>query len=527
MLVEIKKNCPTVPFYKHWQFCVGSPHATYALRRDYYEQLSQVHQDLKIQRVRFHGIFCDDMHTYHKMSDFLPIPGGRGYSEKSFRWCGGAYDTVLAAGMQPFVELSFMPRHLARRNRKGLFFYKPCISPPKDQNAWYRYIQDFIRFLIARYGIEEVQQWYFEVWNEPDLTLPFFAGSQQDYFQLYATTVRAIKDIDSCLKVGGPSTSGSKWVPELLEYCRKNQLPIDFITTHEYAGDPLGGLEDNGKDEKMKISMDLLAGIKQRKSLPHDQMLELYRAVSKVGNVTDTLNPDALIRFSQRAKRDAGGLPVYYTEWNMCASFSAPCNDTRMQAAYLIHTILGTQDTINGSSIWCFTDLFEELHPFPEEFHGGFGLMTQSGIKKPSYHALQMLTDAGDERYLLPEAEENVDTAAFCSDTGIQILLSKLSFHPGQEKTDIEIRVESDQPPKSVVIRRISEEQGNPLRVWQAKGAPQVPTPEEVRQISVESSVKSQELSFVYENGQVVIHTTLADNDISFIEIYCSGQKSK
>ncbi|MGN1307864.1 MAG: hypothetical protein ACI4V3_09375 [Faecousia sp.] len=519
MLIEIRKDDPTVPFHNHWQFCVGSPHATYALRRDYFEQLKQVRQELKIQRVRFHGIFCDDMHTYHKMSDFLPIPGGSDYTEQSFRWCGAAYDTVLAAGMKPFVELSFMPKHLAKKKRRGLFYYKPNISPPKSHDAWYAYIQDFIQFLIDRYGIDEVRQWYFEVWNEPDLQLPFFAGSRRDYFRLYGTTVRAIKDIDTQLRVGGPSTSGSKWVPELLAYCGEKDLPIDFITTHEYAGDPLGGLEDNGRDEKMKLSMDLLAGVKQRKTLPHDRMLDLYRAVTKVKTVTDSMNEDALIRFSQRAKRDAAGLPVYYTEWNMCASFSAPCNDTRMQAAYLVHTILGTQDTIDGSSIWCFTDLFEELHPFPEEFHGGFGLLTQSGIKKPAYHALQMLADVGAERYPLAQTAEGMDAAAFRSGQGIQILLSKLNFHPTSERTDITLRIELASAPAHVVIRRIDETHGNPLRVWEAKGAPQVPTPETVRQIAHESDVVPEALPYSYQSGILQLQTTLGDNDISLLEI--------
>lgn len=517
--VEIMNENQTVPFRKHWQFCVGSPHATYALRKDYYEQLKQVHDDLKIQRVRFHGIFCDDMHTYHKMSDILPIPGSPHFTEKNFRWCGVAYDNVLAAGMKPFVELSFMPKHMARKNKKGLFFYKPNISPPKDTGEWYRYIQDFLLFLVARYGLDEVRQWYFEVWNEPDLQLPFFAGNQEDYFRLYAATVRAIKDVDSSIMVGGPSTSGSKWVPELLAYCKANHLPIDFISTHEYAGDPLGGLEENGKDEKMKISLDFLAGIKQGKFLPHDQILPLFREVSRATTVTDSLNEDALIRFSKRARKDAGDLPVFYTEWNMCATFSAPCNDTRIQAAYIIHTILGTQGTIDGSSIWCFTDLFEELHPFPEEFHGGFGLLTQSGIKKPSYHALQMLTDAGAERYLLPKTEKNVDIAAFRSETGIQILVSKLSFHPTQDQTEVQIRVELELPPACVVIRRIDEYHGNPLRVWESKGAPQVPTPQIVRQISLESAVNPESLPYSYENGIMQTHTAIRDNDIVFIEI--------
>ncbi|MGN1002950.1 MAG: hypothetical protein ACI4PC_09275 [Oscillospiraceae bacterium] len=519
-MVELKKDTPTVHFKKHWQFCVGSPHATYALRRDYFEQLRQVHEELHIQRVRFHGIFCDDMHTYHKMSDFLPIPGASRYSERSFRWCGVAYDNVLDAGMQPFVELSFMPRHLARRNRRGLFYYKPVIAPPRDLEAWYAYVQDFIRFLLARYGAGEVRQWYFEVWNEPDLRLPFFAGSREDYFQLYAATVRAIKDVDSQLRVGGPSTSGSKWVPELLAYCREKGLPIDFVTTHEYAGDPLGGLEDGGKDEKMKLSMDLLAAVRQRKTLRHDRMLDLYRAVSRVENVTDTLNADALIRFSRRARQDAGGLPLFYTEWNMCASFSAPCNDTRMQAAYDLHAILGTQDTIDGSSLWCFTDLFEELHPFPEEFHGGFGLLTQSGIKKPAYHALQMLTDAGEERFLLPETERDAEVAAFRSSEGVQVLLSRLSFHPTGEQREVRVRVELGRPPRRVTLRRIDGEHGDPLGVWEDMGAPQVPTPEELDFLRAKSAVTPEDVPYTYgEDGWMELQVRLGDNDILFLEI--------
>ncbi len=166
--------------FRHEMYAV--PPVPDALRKDYYEQLKQVHDDLQIQRVRFHGIFSDDVHTYHKMSDILPIPGSHHFTEKNFRWCGVAYDNVLSTGMKPFVELSFIPKHMARKNKKGLFFYKPNISPPKDTGEWYRYIQDFLLFLVDRYSLNEVRQWYFEVWNEPNLQLPFFAGSQKDYF---------------------------------------------------------------------------------------------------------------------------------------------------------------------------------------------------------------------------------------------------------------------------------------------------------------------------------------------------------
>lgn len=519
MIIEIKKDVPLVPFHKHWQFCVGSPHATYALRKDYFEHLKLVHDELGIQRVRFHGIFCDDMHTMHKMSDVMPLPGAGNYSEQSFRWCAVAYDNVLAAGMKPFVELGFMPRDLAAKKKHGMFFYKPNISPPKDLTKWTDYVQSFVRFLIDRYGLDEVRQWYFEVWNEPDLKIPFFAGTQKDYFELYATTVKAIKEIDGSLMVGGPATSGSKWVPELLAFCKEQNVPIDFVTTHMYAGDPLGGVESSAEKEDVKFNFNALAAIKLKKQLPHDSLLPLMREVFVSNEAPNGLSRDALIKSAVKAKKDALGLPVYYTEWNMCATFSAPCNDTRMQAAYIVHAVLGTQDTIDGSSIWCFTDLFEELHPFPEEFHGGFGMVTQSGIKKPTFHALKFLNEAYGTRVDLPVEHGGVDVAVFKGEQGYQILLSKLNFSPGNKKAEITLRVAAEAEPSAVMIRRIDETHGNPLKLWQAMDSPQVPNKVQVQEISEKSAVHSEAMAYHFENGVLELEARLGDNDICFIEV--------
>lgn len=519
MDIQILKSTPTVPFRKHWQFCVGSPHATYALRKDYCRQLKQVHDELGIQRVRFHGIFCDDMHTYHKMTDLLPIPGSRDYVEQSFRWCGVVYDNVLAAGMKPFVELGFMPKHLAKKNKKGLFFYKPNISPPKDHGKWYAYIQDFIRFLIDRYGREEVRQWYFEVWNEPDLRLPFFAGTQEDYFKLYETTARAIKAVDSQLMVGGPATSGSKWVAEFVRYCKEKDIPVDFVTTHEYAGDPLGGIVEDAETNQVSMSIDMFAAFRDKNKQNRNSLLHLYRAVMGAEHVTQNMNRDALVKCARKVKADAQGLPLFYTEWNMCATFGAPCNDTRMQAAYNIHSILNTQDTIDGSSIWCFTDLFEELHPFAEEFHGGFGMMTMSGIPKPTYHAMRFLQEAGSQRYVLADAGSDLDAAAFRSEDGIQLLLTKLNFSPTGQRETISVQIELDQPPKQVTLQRIDETHGNPLREWESLGSPQVPNPVQVRQIVENSAIQTELLEHTYADDTLTFTVTPGDNDVYFIRI--------
>ena len=189
---------------------MGSGHALLALRTDYVRQLKFIHDTLGIERVRFHGIFDDDMRTVCSLLELFPVPGAESFTEENFRACGLAYDNVLDAGMKPLVELSFMPKKLSRNQVDGVFYYRPCIDTPADHAAWAGYIQRFLRFLIHRYGIEEVRSWLFEVWNEPDLPVVFFSEDREAYFKLYETTARAIKAVDPQLQVGGPATSGSK-----------------------------------------------------------------------------------------------------------------------------------------------------------------------------------------------------------------------------------------------------------------------------------------------------------------------------
>lgn len=253
MEIRIAKNTPVIPYKKHWKYCVGSGHALLALRTDYVRQLRFIHDNLGIERVRFHGIFCDDMRTLNDLSMQNPIPGAEAFEEYNFNACGVAYDNVLEAGMKPFVELSFMPAKLARKKegeeQRGSFFYKPIIVPPEDWEEWKTYIRAFMDFLIHRYGIEEIRTWDFEVWNEPDLPVAFWNGTRDEYFKLYEVTALAIKETDPQIRVGGPATSNSKWVRSFLQYCRERNVPVDFVSTHQYAGDPLGGVESQGDAE--------------------------------------------------------------------------------------------------------------------------------------------------------------------------------------------------------------------------------------------------------------------------------------
>ena len=425
MEFRIAKNTPTTPHQKHWQFCVGSGHALLALRTDYTRQLKFIHDTLGIQRVRFHGIFCDDMRTFNDLSMMFPIPGTENFNEYNFNACGVAYDNVLEAGMKPFVELSFMPKKLARKKegerREGSFFYKPLIVPPEDLEAWKKYLSAFLSFLIHRYGIEEIRTWFFEVWNEPDLPNAFWNGTRDEYFQLYEASAQAIKGIDSGIKVGGPATSNSKWVQSFLKYCRERSVPVDFISTHQYAGDPLGGVESQGEmdDEATFDPEEMIRGMQKAgetlSQMENKSFLAGFRAVMPDKSETTDIEYGVFPVNARIVREQAEGLPVYYTEWNENAGFSSYTNDTRKVAAYDVRAALETENVVEGSSIWSFSDIFEELHPFPQEFHGGFGMLTQNGIPKPVSHAMKLLADAPDTRIDLgPDAlDGEIGAAAF------------------------------------------------------------------------------------------------------------------
>ncbi|KLB53623.1 GH39 family glycosyl hydrolase, partial [Xanthomonas euvesicatoria] len=144
-------------------------------------------------------------------------------------------------------------------SEQTLFYWKGNTSHP-DPAKWRQLIDAYVRHIRARYGAEEVRQWYFEVWNEPNLKDFWENADQQAYFDLYANTARTIKAIDPQLRVGGPSTAGAAWVPGLLAFVANNKLPIDFVTTHTYGVDG-GFLDEDGKqDTKLSASPDAIVG---------------------------------------------------------------------------------------------------------------------------------------------------------------------------------------------------------------------------------------------------------------------------
>ena len=220
-------------------------------------------------------------------------------------------------------------------------------------------------------------------------------------------------------------------------------------------------------------------------------------------------------------KEQAKGRPVYYTEWNLSASFGARGQDMRKVAAYDVKTSLAVEDIVDGDSIWCFSDIFEELHQFKEPFHGGYGMVTYTGIPKPVFDGMRMLAQAEENRICLDEEQfTEVEAAAFEGEKEKQVLLFRQNTRQLElEPEKVKVNVELTSAPSRVYLQRIDETHCNPRKVWEDMGSPNDLNREEVEYIKKASEMVDEELDYTYEDGMLRTEIALGVNDLYFIRI--------
>jgi xylan 1,4-beta-xylosidase len=454
-----------------WEHTVGSGHATLALRADWQAQLKRAHQDCGFQHVRFHGILSDDMGTLVSEGDQFFY---------SFFNADQIFDFLLSIGMKPFVELSFMPTALASSDQSQ-FHYRANVSSPRDPAQWAVLIRKLVGHWVERYGLGEVRQWFFEVWNEPNLTA-FGSGKPEDYFTLYRYTVEAIKGVDSKLKVGGPATADNAWVDEFLTYCRSNNLPTDFVSTHHYPTDDFGKPGDDTEAQ-------LAAGKRS-----------------------------ALRGEAQKVRKQVGDLPLYYTEWCTSSNPRDFMHDDPYAAAFIVKTILEANGLVQGYSYWTFSDIFEENY-FPSvPFQGGFGLLNIHGIAKPAYRAFQLLHELGTEILPVEGQHDTVDAWFVRGGEHSTLILTNFALPRHPIKTEeVNFSLTSARPIETATIRRIDLEHANAKRHWEQLGKPDYLSAAMVEELKKLSELSSEELPVKFTNGKMTLTLSMLPQSVAAI----------
>lgn len=336
--------------------CVGAGRANEGLRADWQQQLAYVKKECGFRYIRMHGLLTDDMAVYTE--------DNKGNPQYNYMYVDALFDFLHSIGIKPFVELGFMPGRLASGNAT-IFWWRGNVTPPKDYDKWAALVKNLTEHFTERYGADEVKTWYFEVWNEPNLSPGFWTGTQEDYFKLYKYSAQAVKSVNKAYRVGGPGTAGAAWEPEMIEYCHKNNVPIDFISTHAY-GVGQGFLDEYGQGgtvldkNPMSVSKEVLQSRKE---------------------IKESVMPN---------------LELHYTEWSSSYTPADAIHDSYHSAAYVLQKLKQVGNAANSMSYWVFTDIFEEPGPRYTPFHGGFGMLNTQGINKPVFYSYQFLNRLGN-----------------------------------------------------------------------------------------------------------------------------------
>ena len=455
----------------YWEHTVGSGHATLALRADWQAQMRCAHDELGMRHVRFHGILCDDMGTLICQSD-EPL--------YSFFNADQIFDFLLSIGMKPFVELSFMPSMLSSGGQT-VFHYRANVTAPRDYAQWAVLIRKLVEHWVERYGIAEVRQWFFEVWNEPNLTA-FGSGQQAEYFELYRYTVEAIKTIDKSLRVGGPATAANAWIDEFIHFCTANDLPADFISTHHYPTDAFG---KPGDDTEAQLAAST-------RSVLREQVREV--------------------------RRKAGNRPVYYTEWCTSSNPRDPMHDDPFAAAFIVKTIMEGRGLVQGYSYWTFSDIFEENY-FPSvPFHGGFGLQNIHGIAKPAHRAFQLLHELGTEMLPVAGQHETVDAWLVRGEGRATLVLTNFALPRHPIATEhVSFALKGAKSASQSSIQRIDLNHANPKRRWEQMGKPDYLSAAMVDELKQVSQLRKEPVSCRVDAGTLNIDVSMPPQSVAAI----------
>jgi xylan 1,4-beta-xylosidase len=463
--ISIDAHAPATPFPHFWEQMFGSGRANLVLRKAYQDDLAAVHAVTGIRYVRCHGILDDENGVYTEDE--------HGNAVYNFAYVDQIYDAMLANGVRPVVEISFMPKKLAF-NPDALhpFWYKPNVSPPKSIERWDALIAALGKHLVERFGIDEVAQWHFEVWNEPNIDFWGGVPRDQSYFELYDHTARALKSVSPRLRVGGPATAAADWIPDFLAYTNAHHTPVDFVSSHGYADDTI----ENLFPAKQEIPV-----ARPPANTPEDDRVCL--AIAKV-----------------RAQMNAAGhpeTPLFWTEWSVQGSSNS--RDTTFVGPGLADTIRKCDGKVNMMSFWTFSDVFEEGGPLPEPFIGAFGLRAEYGINKPSFYDFALLHELGNERLANP-AKNLLVTRDPDGSLAVAVWNLVDPAPDGQPSSTAPAKPQaitlsfSGVPANSAVtIARVDNEHGNVLPLYARMGSPRAPTPAQVKSLNEATALPAPE----------------------------------
>jgi xylan 1,4-beta-xylosidase len=387
------------------------------------------------------------------------------------------FDTYIQLGARPFVEIGFMPEALSTTPQPYVVNWpantgKGWSYPPKDYDKWAELIRQWVLHCVSRYGRDQVAQWQWELWNEPDIS--YWRGTPEEYNKLYDYTARAVKSALPASKIGGPGTTGAsapkaaQYLRQFLEHCAKNNVPLDLITYHAKGqprvvnGHVQMGLRKNIAD--VQQGLEVIKDFPQYKSLPI---------------VLTESDPEGCAACSARTYPQN-----VYRNGLMYPSYTASA----------LNNIFALTDRYNANLAGMLTWAFEfEGQPYFD----GFRTLATNGVDKPILNLFRMAGMLNGDRVkvessgavdldklLAAGVREQPDVNALATAAEREIAVLVWNYHDDDvpaaaAPVHLEIRGVKAQGPVQVQHYRIDNQHSNSYSVWKQLGSPQQPTPDQ------------------------------------------------
>lgn len=349
-----------------WKNLMNIGNAADLLTESVRDEIRRMQNEVGFRYIRLTGVFSDELRFYSETRE--------GKAVYSFAHLDEIFDFLKSVGLKPFIQLSFMPRQLAKDSSR--YFLNYLVSEPKDLKRWGEIVAVFTGHLISRYGLNEVRSWMFCPWHQPDTMQMYGFRDSDTFFTFYKVSRDSVKKCDAEIPFGLPPTfyilqkNYNNWYLSFLDKCSEHNCSPDFLC-FDYYDTVQSTVQGSGHD---------MFGF--------------------VGSMSLRDAPDGLSEFVMQVRREnrsRKNLPIYLAEWNTSPSQQDLLNDTCFKSCYLAKNLLENIDSLDSFGYWSLTDRMGEA-PLPAEmFFGGLGLFTKDGIPKAAYYALTLLSRLGNQ----------------------------------------------------------------------------------------------------------------------------------
>jgi len=432
-------------------------------------------------------------------------------------------DTFLEAGARPFVEIGFMPKALSTRPDPYSAVWTPGAQnpgysagwsyPPKDYDKWSDLVYQWVKHSVEKYGRAAVESWYWEVWNEPDIS--YWHGTPDEYNKLYDSAAKGLKRALPTARIGGPATTGpssqraAAYLRQFLEHCERTGVPLDFITYHA-KGSP-NASTGHVRMGIAKNANDVARGMEIVASFPK---------FSKLPIILSESDPEGCAACSARVYPQNA-----YRNGPLYAVYTAAMMNTIAQLAERHGA------NLEGMLTWAFE--FEG-----QPYFDGFRTLATNGVDKPVLNVFRMAglmegqqvaaeSDAAValDQLLKDGVRQNPYIGAMASRGERKVTAMLWNYHDDDvpaPAAPVRLSI-TGLPDGRVLLRhyRIDQSHSNAYTAWKEMGSPQDPSPEQYSKLEAAGQLELLQSPqwLTTAHGGIDLNFNLPRQAVSLIEI--------